>query len=227
MDKNRKTDKRLDGWRTDSMYTFGEAAHLAHVSASTVRNWVLGYRDIQPLFTSTNGQDPMVSFIQLIEIVVAARFRKADHVSYQRVRSAYENAKNLYQLSYPFAHLTLEAIGRHIVQWLNTDEPDVSLQTLDDPQQWTLPGLVAEAMAQLDYEEDLAARWYPVGKDVPIVVDPRMSAGTPTIKGRGVTIQVIRKRFKAGQNMEFIAKDFELEQSVIEEAVRYAEQVAA
>ena len=33
----------LDGWRTESMYTFGEAAHLANVSTTTVKNWLFGY----------------------------------------------------------------------------------------------------------------------------------------------------------------------------------------
>ena len=32
-----------NGWRTQPMYSFSEAAHLAHVSVSTVRNWLLGY----------------------------------------------------------------------------------------------------------------------------------------------------------------------------------------
>ena len=55
---------------------------------------------------------------------------------------------------------------------------------------------------EIEYELDLAAQWYPAGKSLPIVVDPRISSGVPTIKGRGVTIQVIHKRFKAGPRMD-------------------------
>jgi uncharacterized protein (DUF433 family) len=44
---------------------------------------------------------------------------------------------------------------------------------------------------------------------------------------RGVTVEVIHKRFKAGQKLDFIAKDFELEPDIVEEALRYAKQVAA
>ena len=98
-------------WRTQPMYSFAEAAHLSNVSTSTVRNWLVGYtgrnREIRPLFSSHTDQGPRISFLQLIEIVVAAKFRKAERVSYQTVYAAYVHAKDMYNLEYPFANLTL------------------------------------------------------------------------------------------------------------------------
>lgn len=220
-----------NGWRTQAMYRISEAAHLANVSASTVRNWILGssagQRQVEPLFKQQDLQSQMVSFLQLIEIVVAANFRRTEHVSFQTVRSAYENARKLYHLDYPFAHLQLEALGGHIVHLLHKERFGTSLQALDQPEQWTLPGLVLEVIHRLDYESELAARWYPVGKEIPIVVDPRISAGLPVVSGRGVTVAVIYKRFMAGQKIDFIAQDFELKSDTVEEVVRYAEKVAA
>ena len=81
MTQNGNGHSNLDGWRTQPMYTFSEAAQLAHVSTSTVRNWLRGYsgpeRDIQPIFTTHDRNVAMVSFLNLIEIVVAGQFRKA------------------------------------------------------------------------------------------------------------------------------------------------------
>ena len=101
--------------------TFSEAAHLAHGSTTTVINWLRGYtvkdggtavRDVPPLFEPTGGA--LVSCLQLIEIVVAARFRRVGRgVSFRTVRGAYENAR--WGVEYPFAHLKLEAMGGHIV----------------------------------------------------------------------------------------------------------------
>jgi uncharacterized protein (DUF433 family) len=45
--------------------------------------------------------------------------------------------------------------------------------------------------------------------------------------GRGVTVQAIRKRFKAGLRIEFIAEDFEMEPSLVETPLQYWEQIAA
>ena len=166
----------------------------------------------------------------MIEIMVAARFRKSTSgrgVSFRTVRDAYINAREASGIEYPFAHMKLEALGGHIVHFLREGGSVASYQALDTPGQWTLPGLLRETIEQLEYDHDLAARWFPVGKTVPIVVDPRLSTGLPTILGRGVTIQAIRKRFKAGLRIEFIAKDYQLEPDLVETALQYWEQVAA
>ena len=222
----------VNGWRTDPMYTFSDAARLARVSPGTIRNWLFGYtageRSVPPLFRPDAEQGAMVSFVQLVEIVVASRFRKAERKKIETVRRAYENARKIYKLDYPFAHLRLSAIGGHIVHDLRGHSPSESLQALDVPEQRTLPGLVQEIHDQLDWDQDLASRWYPVGKNIPIAVDPLVSAGMPTILGRGVTVRTIYRRWKDGHlSMDFIADDYQIERSQVEFACRYAEQIAA
>lgn len=210
------------------MYSFTEVAHLSHVSVSTVRNWLRGYSTtqgkIKPLFKGHLEEEKACSFLELIEIVVAANFRKAEHASFQTVRRAYDNAKHIYKLDHPFAHLELRAIGGHIVHIIRV--PGAALKAVDQPEQYTIPDLVQQIITdQLDFEHELASRWYPVGKSVPIVVDPRISAGLPVIKGRGVTVEAIYKRFKADQKIDFIEKDFELEPGIVEEVIRLREKV--
>ena len=215
-----------NSWRTQPMYTFDEAAHLAGVSPSTVRNWLFGYtveeRQVAPLLQTSPDQTASCSFLQLIEIVVAARFRKSEHKSFQTVKRAHDNARKEWGSDYPFAHLQLKALGGHIVR-LISGQP--SHQAVDELKQWTIPGLVLETYDQLEFELDLASKWYPVGKKIPIVVDPRISAGLPVVLGRGVTVETIEKRFEAGQKQAFIAKDFALEEAVVEEVIRYARRV--
>ena len=223
----------INGWRTESMYTFAEAAQLANVSATTVRNWLFGYtvrgREVPPLFPSSNGT--MVSFLQMIEIMVAGRFRKSTlgkSPSFKKVRDAHMNARELWDMEYPFAHMKLEALGGHIVHFLKEGGSVATHQAVDDPGQWTLPGLLRrQTVDQIEYDDELAARWFPVGKTVPIVVDPKLSTGLPVIEGRGVTVQAIRKRFKAGLRIDFIAKDFKMDPSLVETALQYGERVAA
>ena len=222
-----------NGWRTDPMYTFSEAAGLAGVSTGTVRNWLLGYsareREVPPLFPHQSDQGPMVSFLQLIEIMVAGRLRKVEHASYQKVYTAYQKAKFKYPYEFPFAHMDLEAIGGHIIHLIRGSTHKASLQALDDFSQWSLPGFLGTIRTdELDYESELASRWHPLTKEVPIVVDPQFSSGVPTILGRSVTVGAIHKRFREGKlSIDFIARDFELERDLVEQAIRFAEQVAA
>lgn len=217
-----------NGWRTQPMYSFKEVARLSGLSTTTVRNWLLGYtveeRKVSPLLKARSNATSC-SFINLIEVMVAARFRKAERTKYEVVKRTYENAKKLYSLEHPFANskLKLKAIGGHIVHMIREQS---SLQAIDTPEQYTLPNLVIEIIEQLEYELELASKWYPVGKKIPIVVDPYISAGVPTIAGRGITVENIEKRFYVGkQTWEFIAKDLELDQRVVEEVIRFAPRV--
>ena len=98
---------------------------------------------------------------------------------------------------------------------------------LDPSRQLTLPGIVLETIHQVDFEEELASRWFPVGRHVPIVIDPRFSGGLPTIPERRVTVATIRRRWLAGQAIDFIADDLVLEPPLVENVLRYAEKVAA
>lgn len=218
-----------NGWRTQPMYSYKEVSHLSHVSVSTVRNWLHGYSTeqgtVEPLFKVHSGEEKECSFLELIEMVVAATFRQVEHVPFQTVRRAYDNARKIYDLEHPFAHMELKAIGGHIVHIIRV--PGASLQAIDQPEQYTIPDLVQQIITeQLDFEHELASRWYPVGKKIPIVVDPRISAGLPVIQGRGITVEAIYKRFKADQDIKFIERDFGLKHGIVEEVIRFREKVA-
>ncbi|MFC2035111.1 DUF433 domain-containing protein [Chloroflexota bacterium] len=221
------TSVNKNGWRTQPMYSFNEVAHLSGISVSTVRNWLFGYtvdeRQVSPLLKASSDTT-VCSFLNLIEIMVAAKFRKAEGTSYEVVKRTYENARKLYSIEHPFASdLRLKAIGGHIVHMIKEKG---SLQAIDSPEQFTLPYLVIETIEQLEFELELASKWYPVGKKIPIVVDPYVSAGVPIIEGRGITVENIEKRFYLGkQTWEFIAKDLELQQSVVQEVIRFAPRV--
>ena len=216
-------------WRTQPMYTFGEAARLAGVSTSTVRNWFLGNpaRETLPLFPEGATDDLMISFLQLVETVVAARFRNQENVRYRNVHAAYLNAKEILEEEYPFAHLRLEALGGHIIARLEGEEVGQSLQALDSPTLWSLPGLVLEVIHQIDYENDLAARLFPVGREYPVVVDPRINSGVPTVEGSGVSVSTIFKRWRSGLKIDFIARDLALEADDVETVLQYGDKIAA
>ena len=216
-----------NGWRTQPMYSFKEVARLSDISVSTVRNWLFGYtveeRQVAPLIKASPDAT-CCSFLNLVEVMVAARFRKAEGTKYEVVKRTYENARKLYSLEHPFASdLRLKSIGGHIVHMIREKG---SFQAIDTPEQFTLPNLVTEMMEQLEFELELASKWYPVGKNIPIVVDPYVSSGVPTIEGRSITVENIEKRFYVGkQTWDFISKDLELPIDVVEEVIRFTPRV--
>ncbi len=218
-------------WRTSPLYTIPEAARLAKVAPNTIRRWISGTESASPVFDAPSYDiargTTVVSFIQLVEIVVASNFRKEGRVSLDVVRRAYINAKDHFHTEYPFASLKLEPLAGHIIVRLREAKDIEGIPAIDSPGLTTIPGLTIEVLKNIEYETDLAAKWWPAGRDKPIVIDPRFSAGLPTVPERRVTIQNIHSRWMAGQDIAFISKDLVLENHTVEEILRYAGQMAA
>jgi len=219
----------LNGWRTKPEYTITQAAKLAGTSSATVRRWLYGYESeraqMRPVFgTKEKAKEANVevSFLQLAEIVVVCRFRHR-RIKLERLRRAHHYARNEFHIEYPFASLKLKTDGAHVLSVFQEREPGVSLLSLDQYGQWTLPGDVVKTLEAFEFEEELAARWFPLGKTVPLVIDPRYGAGRPTIPERRLTVETIYKRWKAGQTIKFIASDFKLLPSLVETTLQYAE----
>ena len=54
----------------------------------------------------------------------------------------------------------------------------------------------------------------------PVEIDPRIAFGRPVLAGRGVPTAVLADRFKAGDSLTDLARDYNSSTQVIEEAIR-------
>ena len=219
-------------WRTRPVYTISQTAKLADVHPNTVHRWLYGEDSastkMRPVFGRKDKSKENlaeVSFLQLAEIVVVSRFRQRK-IKLDTLRQAHAYACSVLSLEYPFAWLNLKTDGVHVFSDFEKSHPDASLLTLDKKGQLTLPGNVIKALELFDYEEEFAARWYPIGRNVPIVIDPRYGAGRPTIPDRRLPIAVIYNRWKSGENIGFIASEYSLKPSLVETTLQYAENYA-
>lgn len=222
-----------DAFSLGKSYSVAQAARLARTSPQTVRRWLLGYgapgHSLAPVLgrdRSQSGQPLSLSFLELIEIIVVARFRQGSRgtrpVPLDRLRQAHAYARERFGLPYPFASLRLREWGGHILHEFDAANPGTSTLALDRHGQWVLPYLVDSEIEHVDYEGLWAQRWFPAGREIPLVVDPHLAGGRPTILGTGVTVDTIRQRFAAGESIEFLAQDFEVPSSAIEQALRFA-----
>lgn len=220
-------------WRTLPVYTVSQAATLAKTSHATIRRWLYGYEApghrMEPVLErrpKKGEQRAEISFLTLAEIVVVSAFRKR-RVRLDRLRRAHGFAKHFYGIEYPFAFIKFKTDGAHVLLQYEKKEPGPTLLAADQGGQLALPGHVVEALEHFDFESEFASRWFPVSKDIPIVVDPRFAAGKPSIPERGVTIETLNKRWKAGQSIAFIARDYKLNKEIVESALQHAENLAA
>ena len=74
-------------------------------------------------------------------------------------------------------------------------------------------------LREFEYEKDgIVLRWHVAGTSKPIIIDPRISFGAPTVL---TPTWVIRGRWDAGESDSDIADDFGLKKEEVREALKF------
>ena len=206
------------------LYSYADADRLAGVSRGTAKRWIAGYRstnaqgetvDYPPV---TPGKDDLgaVSFVELIEIVAIGRFRNFGF-SIKRIRQIVRDCQSLLNVSRPLTMAKFKVGGRDI--FVNQGETLLGLGKKKGQQAWN--DILGPFLEELDYTGAYATRWWPLGRDKPIIVDPDYGYGLPVVENSGVRTETILERFKAGDLPQQIAEDFNLETIDVERALQF------
>ena len=115
---------------------------------------------------------------------------------------------------------------------LRTSGQDIFLEhlgtliTLSRSGQMAMRKLLAAYLERVERDDDaLPFRLYPFrsewSADKPIVIDPRISFGRPTVAGSGVSTGALVQRIDAGETVEALVRDYGLKIAQIEDAILY------
>jgi len=195
-------------------YQIGEAARYTHVSTNTVTAW----HRIEQKVLSPKEKRSRLSYLQLIELAVVAAFRKAKF-PLPEIRAAREYVQKNLNSAYPFAEFKFKRYGRSLFTEDNK-EVRYRLFKANAGGQLAWDELIGPVLEEFDYEhEGIAVRWHLAGAGVPIVIDPRVSFGAPSV--RGTPTWIIKGRYDAGESDSAIAEDFRLEISDVRAALKF------
>ena len=199
------TVERLDICLIDPSYGIKETQGITGVSAAAIRRWLSGYpagvQEIKAQWINHNDRSPdplRVSFLELIEILVAGKFRASTGKSFAAVQKHNAALSSEWEAPFPFAH-------RNTLK-----------------QQDGLSERVAKTLEQMDYENGYVSRWLPFGKDGALALDPYRASGQPALKGRRLRVLDIKGHFIAGDSIKSVAEGFEIDPLTVEAAVRFA-----
>lgn len=187
-------------------YSIAESARYVDTSHQVVASWHYFKGKVGPALPGKEKRTPL-SYLQLIEVAFVSTMREM--MSLQKIRKAREYASKAFNVEYPFAQLRWKTEGTHLLLNLRDFEGDAdinSLITADKRGQEAWGTVMSERFEQFHYEGDLALVWYVRGKYCPVVIDPRISFGAPTI--RGLPTWVIKGRAQAGESVQEIEEDF-------------------
>jgi uncharacterized protein (DUF433 family) len=219
------------------IYSLQEASRLVGMSPRRVRRLVKGYE-----FRGRNGQlrrsPPLIkrqledlegainlSFLDLIEMLFVRDFRKHG-VTMPVIRRAAEVATEMYEgTDHPFCLKKFSTDGRHIFATAASQEGDEHMIDLVQRQQ-VFAQVMEPFLKQLEYSEaGELLRWFPLGKNRPVMLDPSLSFGKPIVRGYGVPTAVLYAAHEAGETPRSIADWYDLPGPDVEAAIEFERSI--
>jgi uncharacterized protein (DUF433 family) len=219
------------------IYTVVEASRLTGVSKERIRRWLRGYhselrqKNYPPLWES---QLPPIEnkvalgFLDLIEIKFVDAFLNAG-VSWAIIHKVREKAQKLYiDTNHPFCTKQFVTDGRQIFQDVHNETGDICLIEIATDQS-VFAAITKPFLKQLEFRDGTKLeRWWPLGRERHVVIDPRKNFGQPTIVTEGIPTQNLARSYKAnGSSFEEVARWFEIRPESVKEAVDYEQSLAA
>jgi len=183
---------------TTPTYTLAEASRLVGVSRWRISRWLKGYeytysvrderREGKQESIIKHSKEPMASFLDLIDLLFVKKFLERGF-TLQYLRKALEEAREKWGTPH-FARSKFFTSGKQIVLELGSESKYmIALMTGG---QSAMPQIIEQLDNKIDFEKvtgfELASRWYPLGKNGLIVIDPQVSFGRPTLIGRSIAV---------------------------------------
>ena len=202
-------------------YRIKDAAKFADISPQTIANWQrLGGSGFLP----RKPDRAALSYLQLIELAVVASFRKGG-VKLHKIKAAREWLQKQIESEYPFAQHRFKTDGKELLMEYRQIEPnadDGHLVVASNHGQLGWSDIL-NRLKEFEYDKasKIVSQWHVDGMNSPVVIDPKVSFGAPTV--RGIPTWAVRDRWKAGSDLKEIADDYELSRSNVIAALRFEE----
>lgn len=206
------------------LYNFAEADRIARVTPNTSRRWLKGYqfwygeeRRAMPPVTPGRGEQDAVSFVDLMEVAAVSKLRQKN-ISYKRIRQINSYCRLQLKVPRPLVTERFKIVGEDI--FLAADF-NVLLNVGREAGALAWREALEPFLEDVEYENQIARRWWPLGKDRSVMVDPDYGFGLPVVEGVGVRTEIIAERHRAGDSTDEIAYDFDVTPEQIDDALRW------
>ncbi len=228
---------KIGEFREIPAYGISEAAHYLRIPVATVRSWAFGRSYptesgkifFRPIISVPDRKQPLLSFINLVEVHVLDAIRRGHEIPLKKIRVALDFLKQHFPSKHPLVDQSFETDGLDLFvqkygQLINVSEKG----------QLAMRNLLRAHLRRIERDlGGLPVRLFPfTRKRLPeepkfVVIDPYISFGRPVLVGTGIPTVVIAERYKAGESIEELAADYSCQGSEIEEAIRCELQLKA
>lgn len=212
------------------IYSVSDVAHVLRLPYHQVHRVLNVYwearaaRYSEQVYSWTVDGSKAVDFLVLIEFHTFFRLR-AFGARTKAILDAHEQLCLLLGVHHPFAHQRvlrgLGTSGRKIV----FESPE-GIVDLDATRQINLD-FVRDFVQKLEFGKgDLAERYWPLGRERHIVLDPHRHFGQATIAGTSIQAEIVAGMVQAGDTVELVARTYGITIDAVQDAMRYVRRVA-
>jgi len=216
-------------------YSVAEAAHYLRMPEETLRSWVVGRlypvsgqsKRSRPLVHLDDPQRRYLSFINLVEAHVLAAIRRRHGVKLPKVRAALDYVRKQFQVERPLIDQAFQTNGLDLFVERYGDMINASREG-----QQAMKEILSVYLQRIERDtRGLPIKLYPFTRDTDsataprrdprvVVMSPTVSFGRPVVAGTGIPVAALYERYKAGDSVADLARDFRLETGAVEEAIR-------
>lgn len=204
------------------LYTASDAAAILGLKENKVSYWFRKY--VKDVFeTQTNYRYyynfknlTAVNFHTLIEIYVF-NFLKEKNIKTAKIVQAHQELSKLLKTPYPFSHAEiLLASGIDILYQLGE-----ILAVSGTGFQQAISEYVMPYSKKIEFRENLADKYYPLGKDHSVVINPKNQFGSPIIEGTNIKVSTLTNLYRGGEKIEFISQLYDLTEKQVKDAITF------
>jgi uncharacterized protein (DUF433 family) len=204
--------------RETPRYGVREAAAYVGVARSTLRHWLAQPAKGAPII-QTPDSNKELSFYNLLEAHVLLVAVERD-VKLERLRVMVDKLRERAPDDpHPLLSHELFTGGPFRSVFLKTFAGEV--EDLGHGGQFAFSQLVTRFLKRIDFDNSGPYRLRPY-KFRHIALDHRVSGGLPVVLNTGIMVKMIARRARAGETVEFLARDYHISTADVREAIKYA-----
>lgn len=210
------------------IYTIPDIASILRLPTAKVRRWMKEYwndkfsRGEDHTFSQGYGKEQVTNFYTLIEFYTFYQLR-LNGVSSSKINHAHDVLANVYKTQYPFAKSNILTDGKNIFfsgEVGEIIEADKSLQI-------NIKEVLEPFCKSIDFDvNELAVRFYPLGKNHEVIIDPKRQFGQPIIGDTNILTETVFDLYRAGEPLKVIANIFELTSKQVKDAIDFHRNAA-
>lgn len=207
------------------IYTIPDISRLLKVDRRKVARYISEYWDEKigrKLFSETyswsvNQRNKAVNFYVLIELFTFFKLQELGVKAKTILKARTSIAKEL-NIDYPFASSKLLTDGKRI--WYKFEDAIVNA---DGSSQTNFVKIIEDFAIKVDFSRTtfLAEKYWPLGRNINVVVDPHRQFGQPIIEGTSINAEVIYSMYKSGEPIDTISILYDLTEKEVNDAINF------